>query len=197
MLPKPLPLRFYRRDTTLVARELLGKVLWREKNGILTSGIIIETEAYLGLNDPACHTYGGRQTHRVASMYLNGGHSYVYFVYGMHYCFNVVTQCSAVPEAVLIRALWPVLGEKAMRTRRKITQRSNWCSGPGKLCQAMAIDRTCDGLLLDSAKLFISNGIPFQKVQNDIQSSPRIGVGHAKHAKNWPLRFYLNAGSWP
>lgn len=188
----PLPLTFYQRDTTTVAKELLGKQLFHLQNGILTSGIIVETEAYLGLKDPACHTYKGRQTDRVKSMYKDGGHSYVYFIYGMHFCFNVVTQDTSRPEAVLIRALIPMDGVAAMKKRRQSGAEKNLCSGPAKLCEALAIDRSCDGLSLLGPQIWIEEHIPYHEIKKKVISTPRIGVDYAGKAKNWPLRFVLN-----
>lgn len=192
---KPLAFKFYRRDTTTVARELLGKRLFHQTEQGLTGGVIIETEAYLGLKDRACHTFGGRRTERVASMYRTGGHSYVYFIYGIHFCFNVVTQSEDEPEAVLVRALLPIEGVTLMRRRRKLVQEkqnSLLCSGPGKLCQALAIDRSCDGLKLNGQALWISEGIQFQKIEPSIVSGPRVGIDKSKEAKDWPLRFLVH-----
>lgn len=196
-LAKRLTLDFYRRDTKAVARDLIGKILYRKKDGIVTSGIIIETEAYLGIKDSACHTYKGRRTERVASMYLKGGHSYVYFIYGIHFCFNVVTQDETQPEAVLIRALEPLDGIEAMRERRRLKNEKSirdLCSGPGKLCQAMAIDRSCDGLLLTGRELWIGEDASI--VKPNVLTSARVGVNYAiepahRPARDWPLRFQL------
>lgn len=190
---KALPLQFYRRNTESVARELIGKKLVHLKNSEITSGLIIETEAYLGIKDPACHTYGGRKTERVKSMYLNGGFSYVYFIYGMHYCFNVVTQTPEQPEAVLIRALYPLDGIEIMRARRQTFLEKNLCSGPAKLCKAMSIDRSSDGLSLKGPELWIENSVPFEDIQKYIKRSSRIGIDYAGEAKNWPLRFSIDS----
>lgn len=192
MLEEKIPIEFYRRDTTKVAKELLGKKLFHKKNGIVTAGIIIETEAYLGLKDPACHTFNGRRTARVESMYQSGGHTYVYLIYGIHYCVNIVTQNEKKPEAVLIRALWPSKGIKTMQERRKMPgddQLKNLCSGPGKLCQAMGIDREDNGLLVSEKKIWITEGIPFSEIKNKIFARPRVGIDYAGKAIDWPLRF--------
>lgn len=192
--PRILAPRFYQRDTTQVARELLGKQLYHNKNGKLTSGIIIETEAYLGIKDAACHTFQGRRTSRVESMYKLGGHGYVYLIYGMHFCFNVVTRSERHPEAVLIRALQPVDGIEIMEERRKLRSSAklkDLCSGPGKLCQAMGIDRTSDGLNLQGPELWISENIAYSKIKNEIIIGPRVGIDYAGDAKIWPLRFIL------
>ena len=184
---EPLAKKFYQQKTIKVARQLLGKTLFHKKNGKVTSGIIIETEAYLGKTDPACHTFGGRKTPKVTSMYQMGGCSYVYFIYGIHFCFNVVTRTENEPEAVLIRALIPQLGIDEMKQRRNQSLEKNLCSGPGKLCQALAIDRSCDGLELQGPELWIEDQSIYSKIK--IQSSPRIGIGSAGEAKAWPLRF--------
>ncbi len=182
---------FYQADTEKVAKQLLGKRLVHLKDGKLTSGIIIETEAYLGEADPACHTFEGRRTKRVESMYLAGGHAYVYFVYGIHFCFNVVTRPAEIPEAVLIRALWPAAGKEIMMKRRKTQFEKQLCSGPGKLCQAMGIDLKSNGLLLTGRELWIEEEFNDSKVKKHIQNSPRIGVGYAGIAQTWPLRFFI------
>lgn len=189
---KKLPLTFYQQDTTKVACELLGKKLVHKKNNQITSGIIIETEAYLGIEDPACHTFEGRKTPKVASMYKHGGHAYVYFIYGIHFCFNVVTENEHKPEAVLIRALFPVEGINLMRQRRKFNEsrpNKDLCSGPGKLAQAMAFDRSTDGVLLTSSELWIEEEISFSAVEKNIITSERVGIDYAGDAKFWPLRF--------
>ena len=199
---KALPLEFYARETKLVARELLGKILYRSKNGVVTGGIITETEAYLGTRDSACHTYGGRRTERVASMYKNGGHAYVYFIYGMHFCFNVVTRDETKPEAVLIRALEPMEGSGVMRRRRGFSEGKpdrDLCSGPAKLCEAMAIDRSIDGLSLIGRTIWISEGSFQARPASKIVISKRVGVDYAlrpagRPARDWPLRFRLGPG---
>lgn len=192
MKRKVLTQDFYQADTVKVAKELLGKRLFHSMDGKLTSGTIIETEAYLGESDPACHTFEGRRTKRVESMYLAGGHAYVYFVYGIHFCFNVVTRSAEVPEAVLIRGLWPADGKKIMMKRRKTQIEKQLCSGPGKLCQAMGIDRNSNGLLLTGRELWVEEEFDYSKVKKHIQKSPRIGVGYAGIAQTWPLRFFID-----
>ena len=189
---KPLPIKFYQADTTKVARELLGKRLCHVKDGKLTSGIIIETEAYLGLKDLACHSFGGKRTARVESMYLPGGHAYVYFIYGIHFCFNVVTQNIKKPEAVLIRAVWPIDGKELMFERRKVKKEKDLCSGPGKLCQALAIGRECNTMLLTGPNLWIQDDVSFSKIKKHIKKGPRIGINYAGKAKDWPLRFFID-----
>ncbi|MCM2282249.1 MAG: DNA-3-methyladenine glycosylase, partial [Bdellovibrionaceae bacterium] len=150
-----LPPRFYADATERVARRLLGQRLVHVINGERLSGLIVETEAYLGARDRACHTYGYRRTTRVQSMYLPGGHAYVYFIYGMHFCFNAVTRDTVEPEAVLIRALIPDEGLATQKRLRGTTRERELTNGPARLCQALAIARTCDGLSLQGPELFI------------------------------------------
>src|SRR6267142_4554868 len=137
---------FYTRSNVLtVARELLGKLLVvPAPDGTRVSGVIVETEAYRGPQDRASHAYGGRRTKRTATMYLSGGAAYVYFVYGMYYQFNVVTNVENTPHAVLVRAVEPVEGLDVMRRRRHGRSEYELTSGPGRLCLALGIDRTLD-----------------------------------------------------
>ncbi len=176
---KPLPLNFYERSTKKVAQELLGQILCIKQGRKITAGYIVETEAYLGVKDRACHTFGGRRTARTEPMFLSGGHVYVYFIYGMFYCLNVVTEKEDVPEAVLIRALQP-LNEKL---DIKIY------NGPGKLCRELHIDKTFNGLTFDGVKIWIEKGVRIKA--NEIISSPRIGIASSQDAAFWPLRFSI------
>ncbi len=188
---KVLPLEFYLRDTKKVAKELLGKTLVHvTKHGQRVSGRIVETEAYLGVIDLAAHTFGGRKTPRTQTMFMRGGHAYVYLIYGLHSCFNVVTREQGTPEAVLVRAIEPIDGIELMRKRRTAAKKdTDLTSGPGKLCDALGIDRTCDAFELTDSPLFIEDA-PLIK-PSQIIASPRIGVDYAKHATLWPLRFSL------
>lgn len=190
-IPPKLPRDFYHHDTVAVARALLGCVLWHRTSSGLLAARIVETEAYLGANDPASHARGGLRSERNRSMYLAGGHAYVYLSYGMHWCMNVVTQEEDIAEAVLLRAAEPVHGVASMWKRRpKARRESDLMSGPGKLCQAMAIDRACDGEPLDGETLFLT-GRDIAVRESDIAVSPRIGVENAGEAAHWPLRFFL------
>jgi DNA-3-methyladenine glycosylase len=194
-----LPLNFFNRDTETVARELLGCTLVHIVNGTRLSGMIVETEAYLGIKDRACHSFGGRRTNRTESLYLRGGAAYVYFVYGMHYCFNVVTRDTRHPEAVLIRALEPLEGIDEMRARRKgVTSDRQLTNGPAKLCQALGIDASCDRKLLTSEPLFLEHGSKGNGRANrfEIEASPRIGIDYAKEAAPWPLRFSMRGNAF-
>lgn len=166
---------FYQQHTEKLARELLGKRLVRVFRGKRKSGIIVETEAYLGADDPACHTWKNRKSGRNASMYLDGGHSYVYLIYGMYHCFNVVSRRAGEPEAVLIRALAP---------EENVADRAD---GPGRLCRALSITRAQDGVDLLGETIFIEEAKGPSK--EEIGASPRIGVDYAGEAALWPLRF--------
>lgn len=184
-----LPQSFYNQSTKTVAKKLLGKKLVRIYKGKRISGIITETEAYLGLIDKGAHSYGGKITERLKTMYLDGGHSYVYFIYGMYFCFNVVTRSPAHPEAVLIRALEPLEGIEYMKSFRKQDNLKNLTTGPGKLAQALKITKQQNGVSLRDEELFIEDheDIPRSK----IIARPRIGIDYAEEAKDWPLRFYI------
>ena len=184
---------FYHRDTVTVARALLGQHLVRVTGNERTSGIIVETEAYLGIKDQAAHTCNGRRTNRNQSMWLDGGTAYVYFTYGMHYCMNVVSRTVDVPEAVLIRALQPNEGINIIRHRRPAAKKdTDLCSGPAKLCQALDIDRNLDGTdLVTSPVLFIEQRRKKMFPDKDITVRPRIGVDYSGPWANKPLRFYL------
>ncbi|MFN7684821.1 MAG: DNA-3-methyladenine glycosylase [Oligoflexia bacterium] len=188
-----LPQSFFVRDTRRVARELLGKKLVRVHRSQVLAGWITEVEAYLGVKDRACHTFGGRRTARTDTMYREGGCAYIYLIYGMHHCLNFVTRPEGVPEAVLIRSIEPCQGIEPMarnRGRSSLSGLKGLTDGPGKLAQALALTRKEDGLSLQSDELFIEEGFDVRPKQ--IESGPRIGVEYAgKHAR-WPLRFWIS-----
>jgi DNA-3-methyladenine glycosylase len=187
---RSLPLSFYRRPAEEVARDLLGRYLVRELDGERLVLRLVETEAYLGGPDRASHAWGGRRTARNESLYLPGGHAYVYFIYGMHWCLNAVTGEADIGSAVLLRAGEPVQGETRMVANRgwkRPPRPGDLAGGPGKLCQALGIDRALDGALLDQPPLMITTGKPF--ADNEIAAGPRIGVDYAGEAAAWPLRF--------
>ena len=181
---------FYLHDTVTVARALLGCVLWRRlDHGELLAARIVETEAYLGANDMASHARRGLRSERNASMYLEGGHAYVYFTYGMHWCLNVVTQEQDIAEAVLLRGAEPLRGIEWMQERRpKAKKPHELMNGPGKICMAMGIDRTLDGESLRGDTLWISK----RDIEVEyIVVSPRVGIDNSGEAAAWPLRFFL------
>jgi len=188
---RKLPRSFYLHDTVTVARALLGCVLWRRLEGELLAARIVETEAYLGANDLASHARRGLRSERNRSMYLEGGHAYVYFTYGMHWCLNVVTQESDIAEAVLLRGAEPLRGVESMRARRPKAKRdSELMNGPGKICMAMDIDRRLDGESLLGDTLYLT-ARDIEVREDDIAVSPRIGVDNSGDAAAWPLRFFL------
>ena len=180
---------FFARDTIDVARDLLGRVLvHRLPSGIRLSGKIVETEAYIGVQDPAAHSYQGRRTPRTEPMFGPPGLSYVYFIYGVYYCFNVVTAKRGVPEAVLIRALEPLDGVDVMSRERPQLAPSKLANGPGKLCIALAITRAQNALdLINDPHLWIERGTPIS--EDHIVDGARVGIGHSHDAVHWPLRF--------
>jgi len=182
---KKLPRKFYERDTLTVARELLGKIFVHNLQGKLISGKIVETEAYLGEKDAAAHTYRGK-TKRNEVMFKEGGHLYVYFTYGMHYCANVVTEQEGVGHAVLLRAVQPVEGFETMRELRKLDTVMELANGPAKLCQAFGIARAQNGTDLLGDKIFICDAecVPASR----IGTSERVGI---TKAKEFPWRFFI------
>ncbi len=186
---------FFARPAPIVARDLLGCVLERTlDDGTRLSGFIYETEAYVGPEDRASHAFGGRRTARNESMWAKPGTAYVYFTYGMHHCFNVSCLRADHPAAVLIRAVFPQSGVETMRSLRTTKPRKHplrdrhLCDGPGKLCQAFAIDRDLDGIdLLQSLQITISQGVGIQ--DKDVECTPRVGIGSAQDWVDKPLRW--------
>ncbi|HUF17096.1 MAG TPA: DNA-3-methyladenine glycosylase [Thermoanaerobaculia bacterium] len=186
-----LPAAFYQQNTVHVARQLLGCTLHRRIGRTVLAARIVETEAYLGANDPASHARGGLRSARNESMYLPGGHAYVYFTYGMHWCVNVVTGEEDVAEAVLLRAAQPITGiEEIQANRPKAKREFDLMNGPGKLCMAMQIGRELDGEPLTGRNLYITER-DIEIAEDDIAVSPRIGIDGAGEAAAWPLRFFL------
>jgi DNA-3-methyladenine glycosylase len=195
---RPLPQSFYRRPAAIVARDLLGRYLVREHQGERLVLRLVEVEAYLGAPDRASHAWDGRRTARNESLYLPGGHAYVYFIYGVHFCLNAVTGGAGeadVGSAVLLRAGAPVEGEGRMAENRRWTKTvrpGDLAGGPGKICRALAIGRDLDGVLLDRPPLYVTEGEPAAAEGDQrIVASPRIGVDYAGEAAAWPLRFSL------
>jgi len=202
-LPMKLKRKFYARPTLVVARDLLGKVLVRCYQGKLIKGRIIETEAYIGKDDPACHACSG-MTERNKPMFGEAGHAYIYFTYGMHYCFNVVTEKEGFGSAVLIRAVEPLEGidfikkrrdgaksAKAPLGRRRIDDK-NLANGPAKLCQAFVLDKKLNGEDLLGNRLWVEDdGFWDRKLATAeavVKKSPRVGIKEGLD-KHW--RFYL------
>lgn len=190
---KKLAREFYRRDDTLrVARELLGKrlVVPSASDGSRVSGIIVETEAYMGPEDKGAHSYNNRRTPRTEVMYSAGGVAYVYFIYGMYYQFNVVCNEKDVPHAVLVRAVEPEAGLEVMRERRGRRKDVELASGPGKLTIAFGIDRSYNSESLRGGRVWIEEA--GRAVRDDeIASGPRIGIDYAEEFAARPWRFWI------
>ena len=186
----PLPAEFYRRDTFHLVPEILGKVLVRKVRGKALAGRIVEVEAYIG-DDPASHAARG-MTERNKVMFEDGGVSYVYFTYGMHFCFNIVTEKKGFPAALLVRAVEPLCGIEEMKNRRGTDNLRNLTNGPAKLCQAMGIDRELNGEELTGGRLFIADDGYVIDVKG-IGRSTRIGIRVGTDSK-W--RFFLKGSEF-
>ena len=194
---KKLDRQFYLNNTLEVAKNLLGKNLVHIIDGVKRVGMIVETEAYIGSIDKACHAYNYKKTPRTEVLFMNGGVSYVYLIYGMYYCMNVITEKEEEPCAVLIRAVEPIEGLNEMSmsrynlpynslNKRQITGLTN---GPGKLCIAMGITKNENKLNLLSDKFYISENT---EVKNeDIVQCKRINIDYAEEAADFPWRFYI------
>jgi len=194
---KKLGIDFYRREKVLqIAEELLGKLLVTTKDGITTSGRIVECEAYAGVPDRASHAYGGRRTKRNEVMYGEAGVAYVYLCYGIHHLFNVVTHAKDIPHAILIRSLEPVEGIKHMLHRTGKRQPGNTLTrGPGNLSKALGIYTTDSGTLLTGKNIFLADD-GFGYSRKEIYTSPRIGVDYAGEDARLPYRFYIKGNTF-
>ena len=192
-----LPVDFYQREDILViSRELLGKVLCTNFHGKLTSGIIVETEAYGGITDKASHAYGGRRTKRTETMYAKGGSAYVYLCYGIHHLFNIVTNKENIPHAVLIRAIQPRDGiEIMLQRRKKKILEPTLTGGPGSLTQALGITIKDSGTSLMENLIWLEDQNIYNENQ-DILASPRVGVQYAGKDANNPWRFRIANNPW-
>jgi len=189
---KKLGHEFYQRqDVVKIAKELLGKILVTNWSGIITSGRIVESEAYAGIIDKASHASGGRRTARNEIMYGEGGYSYVYLCYGIHHLFNVVTNSTDKPHAILIRALDPLEGIEEMLLRTKKRKLDHTLTrGPGNVSKALGIVTKHSGLSLLANQIFIADdGVKLSK--KEIAASPRIGVDYAGKDALLPYRFYV------
>jgi DNA-3-methyladenine glycosylase len=185
----PLPRSFYARPAEIVAKDALGKILVFERDGVTLAGRVVEAEAYLGIRDRAAHSFGGRRTARNKVMWGPPGFAYVFFIYGMHFHLNLVTDAEGLPCAVLLRAVEPVLGEDVMRVLRghvsKSAKPTLLTNGPGKLCQAFGVSRAHDGLDLCKRPLYLSDGIAPRRIKR----CSRIGVDYAGGWAKRLLRF--------
>ena len=186
-----LPREFYTREDTLqISRELLGKLLVVvDSSGRRVSGIIVETEAYMGEIDRAAHSFGGRRTARNEITYAAGGHVYVFFIYGMYYQLNFVTGSADHPHVALIRGIEPVEGIEIMRERRGAMPDKNLTSGPGKLCIAFGIDRGLNGEDLLGNKIWLEDHKAFSS--EEISVGKRIGIDYAQEYAEKPWRFWV------
>ena len=185
--------QFFLREVNTVAKDLLGKILCTSMNGEVTKGLIVETEAYADY-EKACHAYGGRKTNRTSTLYLEGGTSYVYLIYGMYSLFNVVVQEVGIGQAVLIRALEPVEGIETMKVRRpKIGKKYGLTSGPGKLTIAMGIDMKHNRSDVFGPEVWIENG---DDNEISIIETTRIGVDYAEDDALLPWRYYIGGNPW-
>ena len=184
--PVPLPRAFYARPVLKVAKDCIGKLLVHRTKQGMAIGRIVETEAYRGPEDRAAHSFGGRRTARTEVMFGPPGYAYLFFVYGMHYQFNIVTTSEGAPHAVLVRAVEPLFGLEQMSLRRHLPESSrDLCNGPGKLCQAFAIGKADYGADLCGSRLFLAEGPRTRSA-----SSPRIGIAYAGDWAEKPWRFY-------
>ncbi len=189
---KKLPIHFYeRQDVVLIAKELIGKIIVTNFNGVTTSGRIVETEAYIGLTDKASHSFAGKRTTRNEHMYAAAGTAYVYICYGMHHLFNVVTNKKNIPDAVLIRAIEPLQGIDTMlkRSGKKIPD-NTLTKGPGNAAKALGIGKHNSGIKLLNNEIYIADD-GFVMADKLVGSSRRIGVESAGEAALLPYRFYV------
>ncbi|CDI49101.1 DNA-3-methyladenine glycosylase [Clostridium tetani] len=194
--------KFYEKSALQVAKDLLGKILVHEVEGITLKGKIVETEAYIGAIDKASHAYGGKKTERVMPLYGKPGTAYVYLIYGIYHCFNVITKVEGEAEGVLIRAIEPLEGIEKMsylRYKKPIseiskTQFKNLTTGPGKLCIALNINKDNNKQdLCNEGSLYIEHN--YEKNLNIVESK-RVGIDYAEEAKDFLWRFYIEDNPW-
>jgi DNA-3-methyladenine glycosylase len=193
---------FYQRDTLIVAKELLSCVLVHVTPEGTIKGRIVETEAYLGPEDKGAHSYGGHHTPRMDPLYKTGGFAYIYQLHGYNYCINVVTQKEDMPQAVLIRAVEPLEGLELIARRRnmdisegRISKLKNLANGPSKLCQAMEIDTSLNGIDLCGNEIFIESPTGL-KSDEEIMAAPRVHIDYAEEYKDKPWRFLLKGNAF-
>jgi DNA-3-methyladenine glycosylase len=187
-----LPASYYQNTNVVeTARDLIGKTLCSRINNKITGGIITETEAYKGVTDKAAHSYDGRRTKRTEVMYSKGGVSYVYLCYGIHHLLNIVTNKKDIPEAILIRAIYPTIGIKEILKRRNAKSLAkNLCTGPGKVSRALGINMLHNNLSLTGKTIWLQDDkIKFDKTK--IKTGPRIGVDYAGEDAKLPYRFWI------
>ncbi len=187
-----LPRSFYLRDGLEVAEQLVGKLLVHDSPEGLTSGRIVELEAYMGECDRACHAYGGRRTDRTEILYHEGGHAYVYLIYGMYNCMNIIANEEGIPNCIFIRALEPVEGIELMKFRRGRENIRNLCSGPGKLCIAMGITRELYGEDLCGDRLWLED----DGCSPEIACGKRVNINYAGEDAELEWRFALKGSKF-
>lgn len=189
---KKLPVEFYDRPGVVtIAKELIGKIIVTKFDAVVTSGRIVETEAYIGLTDRASHSFGGRRTARNEYMYAGAGTAYVYICYGMHHLFNIVTNKKDIPDAVLIRALEPIKGiEQMLKRTGKKTIDNTLTRGPGNAAKALGISKGHSGINLVKNEIFITDD-GFEVNKKILGTSRRIGVESSGDAALLPYRFYI------
>lgn len=190
---------FFNRDTLIVAKELLGKILVRKIDGVVLKGKIVETEAYIGAIDKASHAYGGKRTNRTETLYAEPGTVYVFSIYGMYYCLNLISEEKDVAAGVLIRGIEPLEGiEKMSQLRYKKNyeelssyEKKNFSNGPSKLCMALGIDKRDNCInTISSEELYVEEDF-LNKEAFSIVESKRIGIDYAEEAKDFLWRFYI------
>ena len=192
-----LALSYYQnRDVLFLARDLLGKVLFTQIDGTVTAGIIVETEAYSGVTDKASHAYGGRRTNRTEILYHEGGVSYVYLCYGIHYFFNVVTSIRDEPFGILVRALQPLIGTDIMERRRNMAvSKVAISSGPGSAAKALGINAILNKKSLDGCEIWIEDH-QTQFAEEEIVATRRIGIDYAGEHALLPWRFFIRGNKY-
>lgn len=187
---------FYKTDALKLAQDLLGKLLIRNTDEGQIVCRIIETEAYMGVTDKAAHSYGGKRTARTKTMYLPGGHAYVYFIYGMHYCLNIIANEIDIPEGVMIRAVQPISGLELIRENRgrTLVKIEDFTNGPGKLCKSMKIDKELNGECLYMSKNLYLEDDGYSGF--NIIACPRINIDYAEEYKEKPWRFFIEGNPY-
>ncbi|TGD57864.1 DNA-3-methyladenine glycosylase [Flavobacterium humi] len=192
-----LPYSYYLNpDAVFLAKDLLGKVLFTELDGEVTAGIIVETEAYFGIQDKASHAYGGRRTDRTEIMYSPGGVSYVYLCYGIHHLFNIVSSVQDEPHAILIRAIEPLVGKEIMELRRNMpATKAAISSGPGSAAKALGIDRSFNKKDLTGDEIWLEDH-HIRYAPEEIAATPRVGIAYAQEDAFLPWRFFVKGNKY-
>ena len=184
-------------DVVSLAKKLLGCSLWTQDEGIITAGIIVETEAYDGLTDRATHAFAGRRTPRTEIFYHSGGCAYTYLCYGIHTLFNIITGPEEVPQAILVRAVEPSHGINIMLERRNQTSlKRNTAGGPGLVSQALGITRNDYGIALDGNRIWLTSGNSTNFAEDHILATPRVGINYAGKDARLPWRFRIAGSRW-